>query len=95
MPVHQVLPLPIHHPQLTHRPTRAVIQNHSPRAQARVPIRVLTARTHGIGIRNAGAVSPVGRLMELKESVAAVQGDDHLESAGGDARLIVCFRVLR
>ena len=90
-PVHQVqLPLP--RPHLNQTPT--LVQSQRPQAQALLPVRALTV--HGIGMKNAGghegAVSPA---VGLKRSAAAVLGDDHSESAGGDAHpYFVLFRML-
>ena len=85
MPVHQVQPP---HPNQTHRATLALTQGQRAQAQAPIPVRALTVRVHGNGMTNADGhevvVSPAD-LMGLRGSAAAAQGDDHSESADGDA----------
>ena len=86
MPVHRVQPLLRNQ---THRATLALILGQRPQAQAPIPVRVLTVRVHGNGMTNAGGhegvVSQADRLMGLRGSAAAAQGDDHSEAADGDA----------
>ena len=86
MLVHQVQP-PLRNQ--THRATLALIQGRRPQAQTPIPVRVLTVRVHGNGMTNVGGhegvVSQADRLMGLKGSAAAAQGDDHSEAADGDA----------
>ena len=86
MPVHQVQ-LPLRNQ--THQATLALIQDRRPQAQTPILVRVLTVRVHGNGMTNAGGhegvVSQADRLMGLKGSAAAAQGDDHSEAADGGA----------
>lgn len=76
---------PLPHLNQTRRATLALIQGRRPQAQA---LRALTVRVHGTGMTNAGGHERVvsrADLMGLKGSAAVAQGDDHSESAEGDA----------